>query len=62
MLVKHPDGRYSIQSGKLLEYARKHFDCEHIHDLPLENDGVPGTIHQHWERTTFGNEVMTGTE
>jgi len=30
--------------------------------LPLENNGPSGTAGSHWEKTTFGSELLTGVE
>lgn len=30
--------------------------------MPLENEGGGGTAGSHWERVTFGNEGMTGSD
>lgn len=29
-------------------------------DVPVENEGGPGTAEGHWRETTFGNELMSG--
>ena len=30
--------------------------------MPLEDNGGWGTAGSHWERVSFGNEAMTGSE
>jgi Leishmanolysin len=32
-----------------------------LNKLPLEDEGGEGTMGAHWERKTFGNELMTGS-
>lgn len=41
---------------------RNHYGCPTAWGAPLENNGGAGTAGSHWERLTFGNEAMTGSE
>ncbi|EGR32901.1 leishmanolysin family protein, putative, partial [Ichthyophthirius multifiliis] len=55
------DGRFYIIAPSVLEYAKKYFNCEQMKGVPLEDEGGEGTEKGHWDRKTFGNEVMTGS-
>lgn len=46
----------------VIEYARTYFNCPTTWGVPLEDNGGPSTAGSHWERTTFGNEAMTGSD
>ena len=47
---------------KVVDAMRSHFGCPTAWGAPLENNGGPGTAGSHWERVTFGNEAMTGSD
>ena len=47
---------------KIIEYAKTYYNCDKIKGIPLENDGGLGTEGSHWEKQTFNNEIMTGSE
>ena len=46
----------------VVRYARRYFGCPSAWGVPLEDYGGLVSAGSHWERTTFGNEAMTGTE
>ena len=39
--------------------AKKHFNCNDIHGLPLEYSGGEGSARYHWEATIMGYDFMT---
>lgn len=43
-----------------MQEARTYFNCPTLIGAPLEDDGGSGTAGSHWEKASFGNEVMTG--
>lgn len=45
----------------LLNYAKKHFACEDIEGIPLEDGGGAGSAGSHWEKSMFPNEYMNPT-
>jgi hypothetical protein len=51
-----------LATKNLLEYAKKFYNCDSINAVPLENDGEGGTFGNHWEKTFFFDELMTGTK
>ncbi|CAD8142973.1 unnamed protein product [Paramecium octaurelia] len=65
----YPDGGM-IQDGdvvkiitpRVLAFARKHFACDDIEGVPMEQEGGDGTAGSHWERALFYNEMMTGND
>ncbi|CAD8156751.1 unnamed protein product [Paramecium octaurelia] len=61
-IVKTQGGRDWIILPKVVNAVKSHFGCQSAWGAPLENNGGQGTAGSHWERTTFGNEAMTGSE
>jgi len=49
---------YLIRSPKVLEFAKKHFNCQTMDGVPVEDDGGSGSAGSHWEKVVFGNEMM----
>jgi hypothetical protein len=49
---------YLIRSPKVLDFARKHFNCPSMDGAPVEDDGGSGSAGSHWEKVVFGNEMM----
>ena len=47
-----------INTPKVLEKARKHFNCELIQGLPLEDQGGPGSAQTHWEARVMLGDYM----
>jgi hypothetical protein len=41
--------------------ARKHFNCDTIDGVGLEEYGGQGTAGSHWEKVLFGTELMVGS-
>ena len=49
-----------IISPKALAMAKKHFNCENLDGIPLENQGGAGTIGSHWEASYMYGDIMVG--
>ena len=47
---------------KVKEVARKHFNCDSLPGLLLENAGRVGSKSMHWEGRVAYTEVMTSTD
>ena len=61
-ITNHEGKNISIFKGpKVLEVAKKHFSCEDVKGIPLENEGGDGTANSHWDRVTLGDEMMSGS-
>ena len=54
--------RYYVNSPKVLEVAKKYFNCKSIDGVPLENSGEEGTAGSHWEERILLGEYMIGNE
>jgi len=52
--------RQYIKSPKVLEVARKYFNCESINGVELENYGGEGTAGSHWEARILMGDYMNG--
>ena len=50
-----------IKSPRMLQAARKHFGCQRLKYLPLENEGGKGSKGSHWERAYMMNDIMTAS-
>ena len=50
---------YKFTSEKILEVAREHFACNEVKGIYLENEGTDASSGAHFEKTIFGNEIMT---
>ncbi|KFP94227.1 Leishmanolysin-like peptidase, partial [Haliaeetus albicilla] len=46
---------------RVVEEARKHFNCPILEGMELENQGGMGTELNHWEKRLLENEAMTGS-
>jgi hypothetical protein len=53
--------RQIIRSPKVLETARKYFNCPTINGVEIENEGGSGSAGAHWERAILHNEQMTAS-
>ena len=49
-----------IKTPKVVEWGRKHFGCETLMGVALEDDGGGGTMGSHWEMRTLLNDYMVG--
>uniref|UniRef100_A0A8C3Q017 Leishmanolysin-like peptidase n=1 Tax=Chrysolophus pictus TaxID=9089 RepID=A0A8C3Q017_CHRPC len=52
---------YLLTTPRVVEEARKHFDCPILEGMELENQGGMGTELNHWEKRLLENEAMTGS-
>jgi leishmanolysin len=43
----------------VVSYAKKFYNCDSISGVYFENEGPEGSVGSHWEKSTFGNEMMT---
>lgn len=50
---------FKLVTPKLVALAKEHFGCDDIDGIPLENEGSSGSVGSHFEKSHFGNEVMT---
>ncbi|XP_029104423.1 leishmanolysin-like peptidase isoform X2 [Scleropages formosus] len=50
-----------LVTPRVVEEARKHFDCPILEGMELENQGGLGTELNHWEKRLLENEAMTGS-
>jgi len=51
-----------LNSEKVLEKARIHFNCENIKGVPLENQGGDGSAGSHWEARYMLGDYMISTD
>ena len=61
VLYKDNNGKYYFKGDSLIEKAKEHFGCSAITMLPLEDEGVEGTLGNHFEATIFGNDIMVAS-
>ncbi|XP_028599784.2 leishmanolysin-like peptidase isoform X1 [Podarcis muralis] len=52
---------FLLITPKVVEEARKHFGCQFLEGMELENQGGMGTELNHWEKRLLENEAMTGS-
>ena len=52
--------RYYINSPKVLEVAKKYFNCSSIDGVELEESGGLGTVGSHWEARILLGDYMNG--
>ncbi|XP_026563872.1 leishmanolysin-like peptidase isoform X1 [Pseudonaja textilis] len=57
-----PHNVFLLVTPKVVEEARKHFDCPNLEGMELENQGGIGTELNHWEKRLLENEAMTGSQ
>ena len=58
---KNGISRTYINTTKVIEVAKKYFNCSHIDGIPLEEHGGSGTAGSHWETRLLYGEYMTGS-
>lgn len=51
-----------IWTPHVIQFLKKHFNCLEELGARLENEGSPSTKGCHWEKTVFGNELMTASQ
>lgn len=49
----------TMVSSNVLNWQLKHLNCNSLSGVPLEDQGTSASQNTHWEKTTFGNELMT---
>ena len=52
--------RYYINSSKVIQVAKKYFNCSNIEGVELENYSGEGTAGSHWEARILLGEYMNG--
>ena len=52
--------RFYINSSKVLEIAKKYFNCTSIKGIQLEESGGQGTVGSHWEERILLGDIMNG--
>jgi len=52
--------RVILKTPKVLDYAKRHFNCYDIEGLELENQGGRGTVMNHWEARLMLSDYMIG--
>lgn len=60
-LMKNISSTYYINSPKVLEKAREHFNCDTLTRLYLENQGGQGSAGSHWEARYMLGDYMIST-
>ncbi|KAE8299063.1 Leishmanolysin-like peptidase [Larimichthys crocea] len=58
-LVRHQV--HVLVTPRVVEEARRHFNCPILEGMELENQGGTGTELNHWEKRLLENEAMTGS-
>jgi hypothetical protein len=47
-----------LKTPKVTQITREHFNCSAAKGMQLENEGNPGSLGSHWEKTLLFNEYM----
>ncbi|KAL9656830.1 hypothetical protein ABK040_004365 [Willaertia magna] len=50
-----------LKTPKVLEVAKKHFGCDTLNGVAMEEGGGSGTEKSHWEKSLLLNEIMIGS-
>jgi len=53
-------GKTYFKGKKTIEYAKKHYNCNSIKGVMMEDDGGEGTAGAHWEKSWVNDEIMAG--
>ncbi|KAF6119500.1 leishmanolysin like peptidase [Phyllostomus discolor] len=56
-----PHTVYLLVTPRVVDEARRHFNCPILEGMELENQGGMGTELNHWEKRLLENEAMTGS-
>ncbi|XP_036302970.1 leishmanolysin-like peptidase isoform X2 [Pipistrellus kuhlii] len=56
-----PHTVHLLVTPRVVDEARKHFNCPILEGMELENQGGMGTELNHWEKRLLENEAMTGS-
>ena len=54
--------KHYINSTKVLQKAKLHFNCENIKGIELENQGGDGSVGSHWEARYMLGDYMISTD
>jgi hypothetical protein len=49
-----------LQTPRVVQTTKEHFDCTSINGFELESSGGSGTAGSHWDKRVGGLEYMTG--
>lgn len=50
---------YKFISENLVDFAKEHFSCDTLDGVYLENEGSSDSAGAHFEKSLYGNEIMT---
>ena len=53
---------YKIVLKEVKEFAMKHYACNNLEGVPLENAGSQGTAASHWDKFVAANDMMGPTD
>ena len=56
------NGAYIMIGNELVKQVKRHFDCDTIDGVKMENEGDSGSSGAHFERLHFGNETMVSED
>ncbi|CAL8342419.1 unnamed protein product [Arctogadus glacialis] len=59
LMIRHQV--HLLVTPRVVEEARRHFNCPVLEGMELENQGGAGTQLNHWEKRLLENEAMTGS-
>ncbi|KAF1383056.1 hypothetical protein PFLUV_G00150310 [Perca fluviatilis] len=59
LMVRHQV--HVLVTPRVVDEARRHFNCPILEGMELENQGGTGTELNHWEKRLLENEAMTGS-
>ena len=54
--------RNLFTGSNVIKYAKKHFGCDDIEGIELENQGGSGSVGSHWEARTMLGDYMISTD
>lgn len=60
ILKTNSNNRKIIITPKVVEATKKHFNCESVEGLEVEDDGDEGTVASHWEERLMHSDYMCG--
>ena len=61
VLYKNSNGKYFLRGDSVVAEAKKHFGCDSLTMIPLEDEGEEATLGNHFESTVFGNDIMVSS-
>jgi len=60
IIKTNKNNRKMIITPKVVQAAKKHFNCDLLEGLEVEDDGGSGTITSHWEERLMRSDYMCG--